>query len=112
MRSQHENLVRTMLWFLADNNTEVSSQANGISSIKTKPRVWIVAGFHTGRAIVASFFDTAVRMGLVIESIYERDLNSMSPDGREVRRDWVRVREGETSENRRWCVVAILKGGP
>ncbi|TQB72443.1 hypothetical protein MPDQ_006845 [Monascus purpureus] len=88
MRSQHENLVRTMLWFLADNNTEVGSQANGSSSTKTKARVWIAAGFHTGRAIVASFFDTAVRMGLVIESIYERDLNSMAPDGGEVRRDW------------------------
>lgn len=102
-----------MLWFLADNNTEVGSQANGSSSTKTKARVWIAAGFHTGRAIVASFFDTAVRMGLVIESIYERDLNSMAPDGGEVRRDWVRIREGETSENRRrWCVVAMLKGGP
>ncbi|OJJ39008.1 hypothetical protein ASPWEDRAFT_49093 [Aspergillus wentii DTO 134E9] len=95
MRSQHENLVRTMLWFLAPNPDAA---------------VWVVAGFHTGRAIVAGFFETAVQLGLVIERIYERDLNSVTEEGGEVRREWVPEREGEGIENRkRWCVVAVLK---
>lgn len=98
MRSQHENLVKTFLWFLPSDPDE--------------GRVWIVAGFHTGRAIVAGFFETVVQMGMVIERIYERDLNSGGEDGREVRREWTPVREGEGPENRkRWCVVAVLKRG-
>ena len=73
-------------------------------------KVWVVAGFHTGRAIVAGFFETAVNNGLEIERIYERDLNSGTEDGKEVRRDWVPEREGEGPENRkRWCVVALLR---
>lgn len=90
---------------------------------KKEGRVWVVAGFHTGRAIVASFFETAVQLGLEIETIYERDLNSGATStsssntgaeieiaGEEVRREWVPVREGEGPENRRrWCVVAVLK---
>ncbi|KAK1147454.1 hypothetical protein N8T08_001536 [Aspergillus melleus] len=93
MRSQHENLARTMLWFLAPGG-----------------KVWVVAGFHTGRPIVAGFFETAVKLGLEIERIHERDLNSVTEDGSEVRRDWVSEREGEGPENRkRWCVVALLK---
>ncbi|KAL4921026.1 hypothetical protein BDW62DRAFT_198473 [Aspergillus aurantiobrunneus] len=93
MRSQHENLVRTMKWFLAPTG-----------------KVWVVAGFHTGRPIVAGFFETAVSMGLEIEKIYERDLMSSLEDGEEVRREWVSDREGEGPENRRrWCVVAVLK---
>ncbi|KAL5050472.1 hypothetical protein BDW71DRAFT_194802 [Aspergillus fruticulosus] len=92
MRSQHENLVRTMKWFLAPMG-----------------KVWVVAGFHTGREIVARFFETAVSLGLEIESIYERDLNSSAEEGGEVRREWVSFREGEGPENRRrWCVVAVL----
>ncbi|RDW57534.1 putative nicotinamide N-methyltransferase [Aspergillus mulundensis] len=93
MRSQHENLVRTMKWFLAPQG-----------------RVWVVAGFHTGREIVAGFFETAVSLGMEIESIYERDVHSSAEDGGEVRREWVGVREGEGPENRRrWCVVAVLR---
>ncbi|GAB1213251.1 hypothetical protein ATERTT37_002400 [Aspergillus terreus] len=93
MRSQHENLVRTMNWFLAPGG-----------------RVWVVAGFHTGRAIVSWFFETAVQNGLEIERIHERDLISTTEDGGEVRREWMPEREGEGPENRRrWCVVALLK---
>ncbi|KAE8348098.1 hypothetical protein BDV28DRAFT_113356 [Aspergillus coremiiformis] len=93
MRSQHENLVKTMEWFLAPGG-----------------KIWVVTGFHTGRAIVTRFFETAVDGGLEIERIHERDLNSMTEDGQEVRRDWVPEREGEGPENRkRWCVVALLK---
>ncbi|KAF7585104.1 hypothetical protein BBP40_012710 [Aspergillus hancockii] len=93
MRGQHENLVRTMTWFLAPGG-----------------KVWVVAGFHTGRAIVAGFFETAVNMGLEVERIHERDLNPTTDDGQEVRREWAAEREGEGPESRRrWCVVALLK---
>lgn len=93
MRSQHENLVRSMRWFLTPGG-----------------KVWIVAGFHTGRAIVAGFFETAVQQGgFVVEEIYERDLNGQHEDGGEVRREWKAVREDEGPENRkRWCVIAVL----
>ena len=93
MSLQHENLARTMKWFLAPTG-----------------KVCVVAGFHTGRAIVAEFFQTAVKMGLEIEKIYERDLNSSLEEGGELRREWVNEREGEGVENRRrWCVIAVLK---
>ncbi|KAJ0416756.1 hypothetical protein BJY00DRAFT_218173 [Aspergillus carlsbadensis] len=92
MPSQHENLARTMKWFLTPDG-----------------KVWVVSGFHTGREIVAGFFATAVEMGLEIEEIYERDLIS-SAEGEEVRREWVEVREGEGPGNRtRWCVIALLR---
>ncbi|KAN0068826.1 hypothetical protein V8E54_012995 [Elaphomyces granulatus] len=107
MKSQHENLVRTMLWFLTPNST--TSDGNVEGSFQIDGRVWIVAGFHTGRAVIASFFETAVQMGLEIEDIYERDLNAGEEAG-EVRREWVPFREGEGLENRkRWCVVAVLR---
>jgi EEF1A N-terminal glycine/lysine methyltransferase len=124
---QHENLIWTMLWFLvprfpiaasppssADSSTGASaansSEKNALDSIPLREgKIWIVAGFHTGRAIVASFFETAVRMGLVVEDIYERDLNASEEEGG-IRRDWTPLREGEGPDNRkRWCVIAILK---
>ncbi|OKL60660.1 hypothetical protein UA08_04230 [Talaromyces atroroseus] len=94
MLHQHENLVRTLLWFLSEGGkregaptTTTSPDDSGSTSGyhdqegkedgEEEGRVWIVAGFHTGRAIVAHFFETAVAMGLEIESIYERDILSM-----------------------------------
>ncbi|KAH8692916.1 putative nicotinamide N-methyltransferase [Talaromyces proteolyticus] len=93
MLAQHANLAKTLLWFLSDGG-----------------RVWVVAGFHTGRAVVANFFETAVALGLAIERIYERDLNAdAGEEGREVRREWAAVRADEGPENRkRWCVIAEL----
>lgn len=71
----------------------------------------MVAGFHTGREIVASFFETAVAMGLLVEQIWERDVNATSEEG-VVTREWMPVRPGEGPENRaRWCVVAFLRKG-
>ncbi|OQE47293.1 hypothetical protein PENCOP_c001G00721 [Penicillium coprophilum] len=93
MRSQHENLARTMQWFLSPGG-----------------KVWVVAGFHTGRAIVAGFFETVAEYGFVTERIYERDLVARLEDGGEIRREWAPVREGEGTENqKRWCVIAVLK---
>ncbi|KAJ5449476.1 uncharacterized protein N7458_005925 [Penicillium daleae] len=57
-------------------------------------RVWCVAGFHTGRAIVAAFFETALEDGFEIERIFERDLVSRDEEDGEIRREWVPWREG------------------
>ncbi|KAL4947190.1 hypothetical protein BDW69DRAFT_178900 [Aspergillus filifer] len=94
MPSQHENLARTMKWFLAPGG-----------------KVWCITGFHTGREIVAEFFETVKGVGLVIESIWERDMNTSFEDGEhEVRREWMEKRDDEGPENRRrWCVVAVLR---
>ena len=97
MKSEHKNLVHTMLWFLDENPSS---------------RIWVVAGFHTGRDIVAGFFNTAISLGLEVERIYERDLvgDADNDEGEEVRREWMPHREDEGPENRRrWCVVAFLK---
>lgn len=93
-----------MLWFLSDGK-ESSGGSNG--------KIWVVAGFHTGRAIVASFFDTAVKMGLDIEEIWERDINAgyvEDGDTLKAERGWSAFRKGESVDHtRRWCVVAILR---
>lgn len=93
MRAQHENLVRTMQWFLAPGG-----------------KVLIVTGLHTGRKIVKEFFETALKNGFQIERIYERDLTSQHEDDQETRREWLPERNDEGPENRaRWCIVCVLK---
>lgn len=91
MREQHGNLARTMQWFLSPGG-----------------RIFIVAGFHTGRPIVAGFLETVLEYGFVIETIYERDLFETTKDGAEIRREWMPHREGEVDRSR-WCVIAVLK---
>ncbi len=92
MPSQHRNLARSMVHFLS---TATEEEEEG--------RVFVVAGFHTGRAKVAGFFETAEEEGLVVERIEEVDV-----DGR--RREWMQVREGEDlGDRKRWVVVAVLK---
>ncbi|KAK5165962.1 uncharacterized protein LTR77_008886 [Saxophila tyrrhenica] len=88
MPSQHSNLVQSTLHFLAPDG-----------------RVFAIAGFHTGRAKLAAFFDVAVEEGLEIEEIWEEDV-----DG--VRREWAKTRDGgreDVTGRKRWLVLAILK---
>ena len=90
MDGEHFGLAQSMEHFL--------SQDDGA-------RVWVIAGFHTGRAKLVSFFDIAAQAGLEAEKIWERDA-----DGNE--REWVRVRNGgqeDASGRNRWLVVATLK---
>lgn len=93
MPEQHQNLCKTMQWFLAPGG-----------------KVWVVSSLHTGRAVMASFFETAAKKGLTVDQIWERDQVSSDENGGEIRRKWVPIREGEGPENRRrWCIVAVLK---
>lgn len=90
MPGQHINLVRSMLHFL-------TLDAGG--------RVLAIAGFHTGRAKLAGFFDIAVEEGLYIEEIYEEDADR-------VRRQWLKERDGgreDHNERKKWLVIAVLR---
>lgn len=87
---QHENLLRSVEWFLADG---------------PEARCWVVAGFHTGREKLRGFFEgeRMAALGLEVESIWERDC-----DGQE--REWVLDRGIEDPVGRkRWLVFAVLK---
>jgi EEF1A N-terminal glycine/lysine methyltransferase len=88
---EHENLVKSMLHFLCSDEAQ-------------RAKVWVAAGFHTGRAVVRDFFDIAGRGGLAAERIWER--NSKSGEERE----WAGERDGEGfGERKVWCVMAILR---
>ncbi|CAK1355997.1 hypothetical protein CB0940_00342 [Cercospora beticola] len=92
MPHQHENLVKSMLHML---------------SLDPAARVLAIAGFHTGRAKLAGFFEEAVARGLDIEDIYEEDAKG-------VRREWSPERDGgreDHTERKRWLVIAVLKRG-
>jgi EEF1A N-terminal glycine/lysine methyltransferase len=96
MPSQHHSLVRSITHFLS----------------KQSPRAcaMVVAGFHTGRSIVADFlkqFPTLDGMGgtqeeLIVADLYESNMNG-------VRRPWQDNRANEDNEElKRWCIVAII----
>ena len=90
MDGEHYGLAQSMEHFL---------------SRKEDARVWVIAGFHTGRAKLVAFFDIAAQAGLEAEHIWERDA-----DGNE--REWVRERNGgqeDATGRNKWLVVAILK---
>ncbi|PTB72516.1 hypothetical protein M440DRAFT_1341816 [Trichoderma longibrachiatum ATCC 18648] len=88
---QHANLRRSIDHFLKRGDASA--------------RAWVVAGFHTGRAKMAGFFDAgALREegGVEVERMWERDC-----DG--VEREWDAAREDDITERKRWLVVAVLK---
>ena len=90
MDGEHYNLAQSMEHFLSHGDDA---------------RVWVIAGFHTGRAKLVSFFDIADRAGLESEKTWERDA-----DGNE--REWVRERNGgqeDATSRNKWLVIAILK---
>lgn len=87
---EHLHLVQSMLHFL---------------SYEPSARVWVVAGFHTGRSTVARFLDVALDAGLEIEEIWEQDV-----DGHQ--REWIQETESTNEgsiELRKWLVVAIFR---
>ena len=90
MPDQHENLVSSMLHFL---------------SLSPEARIYCVAGFHTGRAKLAAFFDEATSRGLEAEEMYEEDDTG-------VRREWMKERDGGAenhTERKKWLVVCRLR---
>lgn len=71
-------------------------------------RVWVVAGWHTGKRKVAGFFRTArERARLEVEGRWEVDTDFRA-------REWVEPGKGEWGEEslgdrNRWMVVAVLR---
>lgn len=88
---EHDSLAQSMLHFLSD---------------APHARIYCIAGFHTGRAKVAPFFEEVIpRQGLEVEEIFEMDA-----DGR--RRAWARERDGGTEnigERKKWLVLARIR---
>jgi EEF1A N-terminal glycine/lysine methyltransferase len=96
MSSQHRNLVRSIAHFLCRESPKACAL--------------VVAGFHTGRNIVADFFKQFliskerdnIAEELSITEIYESDMNG-------ARRPWQESRANESREDaKRWCVVAVV----
>lgn len=91
MAWQHENLCSSIAHFLDPEHGEMLA----------------IAGFHTGRAKVASFFKECERAGLVLlgEGIVERNV-----DGGQ--REWCEDRGIEdVVERKRWLTIGRLKIG-
>ncbi|KAL1900224.1 hypothetical protein Sste5346_002534 [Sporothrix stenoceras] len=89
---EHDNLRKSIDWFLKEDGGDDA-------------RCWVVAGFHTGRPKVVSFFDedALAALSLEIEAIWERGCD-------DVERPWTVDRGIEDpSERKRWLVVASLK---
>ena len=90
MPGEHESLTQSMLNFL---------------SLSENARVWVVAGFHTGRAVLATFLEVAKEGGLSTEKVWERDAfgneRDFAPNDGERRED--------ATIRSRWLMVAILK---
>ena len=85
---QHENLLKSIRWFLT-----------------IEGKAWIVAGFHTGREKMRGFYEKGLldAVGLEIERIWERNAEG-------AQRAWSIDRGIEDStERKRWLVIAILK---
>lgn len=120
---QHENIIKTVdMWLRCPGTDSKTGQESSTST--TTPCALVVAGFHTGRSVVASFFQllsdapqtnpeqtqtsaSASASGpppplLSIAEIFEvdADLN---------RRAWASERPGESrAAAARWCVCAVL----
>lgn len=91
MPHEHDSLARSMRHFLAHS---------------PDARILCIAGFHTGRAKLAPFFEETVpQEGLEVEDIYE-----MKADG--ARRPWAKERDGgreDIGERKKWLVVARIR---
>lgn len=87
---QHDNLLKSIEWFLKDD---------------LEARCWVVAGFHSGRPAMRQFFqeERLGAAGLKVEHIWERDVEG-------VEREWSWDRGIEDpGERKRWLTIAILK---
>jgi hypothetical protein len=91
---QHDNLRRSIAWFLAEDEGA---------------RAWVVAGFHTGRAKVRAFFEeeALAAVGLEVEHLWERDC-----DGQDRQWVWDCGVEEDIGSRKRWQAVGVLRRIP
>ena len=62
----------------------------------------MTAGFHTGRKIVARWFETARMEGLEVDEAWEENGDGLV-------RDWAATREESFEEGKKWLVISVLK---
>jgi len=90
MSHQHRPLVVSLCLFLE----------RSLSS-----RIFVVAGIHTGRPVLASFFRVAASAGLVPDEDGISEHNVISG----IQRSWMENRDSEDSvERKQWLMVAKL----
>lgn len=97
-------LAADCLWMPWTHRALAQSMAHFLSD-SPNARVFVAAGFHTGRAKVAPFWRVAGEEGLVVESIEEVDVEGG-------RREWREERDGgreDVTGRKRWLVIAKLK---
>lgn len=92
MEEQHENLRRSIAWFLSDD---------------PEARAWVVGGYHTGRKKMRGFFDDEElrKLGLEVERLWERDCDGID-------REWAWDRGAEDLDitgRKRWLAISVLK---
>lgn len=90
MNGEHDNLVKTFNHFLAPSKDA---------------RVWLIAGFHTGRDVVRSFLQATFRGGFEAEKLWEQDTYGNI-------RPWKSRRSAfhnDIDERRKWLLITILK---
>ena len=86
MDGEHDSLARSMQHFL---------------SPSISARIWVTAGFHTGREKVVAFFDTMDRKDFELDRAWEQNVMGHQ-------RPWDPIRE-DTGGKGKWLVIAMLK---
>jgi hypothetical protein len=87
---QHDRLISSIKWFLKENGSS---------------KLFLTAGFHTGRDVVKSFFDKCAHQHLKWERIWEQDTIGN-------KRIWNADREETMRQSKRWTVMAELRRNP
>ncbi|KAI9796943.1 MAG: hypothetical protein M1833_005889 [Piccolia ochrophora] len=96
-------LAADCIWIPGEHQNLAVSMRSLLDDKDPRAEVWVAAGFHTGRANIAAFFDVAYQEGLRTDRIWERNA-----DG--VERAWVAERKDESAPDaKRWLVIAVLK---
>jgi EEF1A N-terminal glycine/lysine methyltransferase len=94
-------LAADTLWLEGAHAAQAASMAWFLERSLTA-RVWVIAGFHTGRAKVRSFLEEAIpQVDLTVLKAWEVDVT-----GKE--RHWEGHRQEVPGEAARWSVVAII----
>lgn len=87
-------------------HANLRSTINHLLKANLEARVWVIAGFHTGRAKMSAFFEAETlrrEAGCEIEAIWERDCEGVE---RIYDSEW---EEENPTVRKRWLVVAVLK---
>ena len=97
-------LCADCIWML-DQHANMLSSLQHLLAPTDDSRIWVVAGFHTGRHIVVMFFEAAKQAGFECERIWEQDHEGNTQPWR--LNPW--DNRDDIEERRKWLVIASLK---